>query len=132
MNGTSKNKWLVRAAALMIFLLGFTAGALALNAYRSWQRAAGAAEGGDRFAQMSARLQLNAAQQTQVRQVFDDTRTQLQALRRESEPRVAEIRRQADDRLRQVLTPEQWQQFQAMRTETRERGRRARSNRNQD
>jgi Spy/CpxP family protein refolding chaperone len=49
----------------------------------------------------------------------------LQALRKESEPKVKEIRQQADDRLQKVLTPEQWQQFQQM-VEEREAQRRGR------
>jgi hypothetical protein len=36
---------------------------------------------------------------------------------------VDEIRRQADDRLKQVLSEEQWQQFQNMRNERRRGGR---------
>ena len=123
MNNTAKNKWQVRIAALVIFLLGFAAGILALNAYRGWARGAGPARD-DRFEQMSARLQLNAEQKTKVQQVLGDTREQLRALRRESEPRVSEIRKQTDQRLQQILTPDQWQRFQQMRDEM--RGRRGR------
>jgi Spy/CpxP family protein refolding chaperone len=66
-------------------------------------------------------LNLNADQKTKVEQILGDTREQLRALRRESEPRVNDIRRQADERLQQVLTPEQWQQFQSIRNEGRGR-----------
>jgi Spy/CpxP family protein refolding chaperone len=125
MDRVSKGSWQVRAAAAVIFLLGFAAGALALNAYRSWRRADARPAQQDRFRQLSERLQLSAEQQAQVRKIFDDTRAQLDALRRESEPRVQEIRGQADGRLRQTLTPEQWQRFQQMRDEWR-RGRRGR------
>ena len=123
MDATSKSKWQVRVAAIVIFFLGFTAGALALNGYRRWSR--GGAEGRQtRFEQMLDRLQLNADQKTQVHQILSDTRSQLQALRKESEPRFTEIRRQADERLQKVLTPEQWKQFQQEREEGRNRGRR--------
>jgi Spy/CpxP family protein refolding chaperone len=117
MNNIAKNRWQVRIAAAIIFVLGFTAGILALNVYR------GLARGGprDRFEQMADRLQLNDDQKTKVQQIFSDTREQLRALRRESEPKMDEIRRQADERLRQVLTPEQWQKFQSARGEMRER-----------
>jgi Spy/CpxP family protein refolding chaperone len=74
--------------------------------------------------QLSERLNLNADQKTKVEQILADTREQLRALRRESEPRVNDIRRQADERLQQVLTPEQWQQFQTIQGEM--RGRRGR------
>ena len=114
----SKNRWQVRGAAALIFVLGFAAGILALNVYRGW-----AARGGrspeDRFEQMSRRLQLNADQKTKVQQILSDTREQLRALKKESEPRVTEIRKQTDERLQQILTPEQWTRFQQMRDDMR-------------
>jgi len=118
MNNIARNRWQVRLAAAIIFVLGFTAGILALNVYRGLARGDG---GRDRFDQLGERLNLNADQKTKVQQIFSDTREQLRALRQESEPRVLEIRKQADDRLQQVLTPEQWQQFQKMRSDMRER-----------
>lgn len=117
MNNIVKNRWQVRVAAAIIFVLGFTAGILALNVYRGFARG----DGRDRFERMSDRLNLNADQKTKVQQIFSDAREQMDGLRRESEPRINEIRRQADERLQQVLTPDQWQQFQKMRSEGRER-----------
>ena len=38
MDKLKRNTWLVRAAAVAIFLLGFAAGALAPAAYRAWVR----------------------------------------------------------------------------------------------
>jgi Spy/CpxP family protein refolding chaperone len=122
MDRARKNSWLVRAAALAIFILGFAAGALAPAAYRAWVRDSGGRQG--RFEEMSERLQLTPEQKGQVQQIFGETRTRLEALRKESEPRFAEIRRDADERMRQVLTPEQWEQFQRSREERRGRGRR--------
>jgi Spy/CpxP family protein refolding chaperone len=122
MDRAKKNSWLVRAAALVIFLLGFAAGALAPSAYRAWTRDRGQSRGQDRFEQMSERLKLTPEQKAQVQQIFGETRTQLEALRKESEPRFEEIRRQADERLQKVLTPEQWQQFQQSHDEGRRRG----------
>jgi len=119
MDKTSRNKWQVRIAAIVIFVLGFVAGALAVNAYRAWAR--NRIGGQDRFAQLATRLQLSADQKTKVQQIFGETRQQLQALRKESEPRVNEIRQQTDQRLQQVLTLEQWQNFQQMRNEMRAR-----------
>jgi Spy/CpxP family protein refolding chaperone len=118
MDKAAKNRWQVRGAAMIIFVLGFAAGILALNVYRSF------AHGGDRrdrFEQMAERLQLTADQKTKVQEIFADTREQLRAVRRESEPKVNEIRRQADGRLQTVLTPEQWQKFQSTRDEMRQR-----------
>jgi hypothetical protein len=118
MNIAYKNRWQIRVAAAVIFVLGFTAGILAMNVYRSLARNLAPH---DRFEQMSDRLQLNADQKTKVQQILSDTRDQLRTLRKEQEPKVSEIRRQADDKLQQVLNAEQWKQFQTMRDEMRKR-----------
>ncbi len=123
---TPRNKWQVRIAALVVFVLGFTAGALAFNGYQRWSRNATENTRQNRFNQMLDSLQLSSEQKTQVHQILGDTREQLRALRRESEPRFDEIRRQADERLQKVMTPEQWQKFQQSRSEMRGRGRRGR------
>jgi Spy/CpxP family protein refolding chaperone len=125
MDTTNKSKWQVRLAALLIFVLGFVAGALSLNAYKRIGRATGESRQ-VRFERMLESLQLSPEQKTQVEQILGDTRQQLQALRKESEPRVGEIRRQADERLQKVLTPEQWKQFQQERDRMRGRDRRGR------
>ena len=123
MDNIKKSKWQIRVAAIVIFLLGFAAGALALNGYKRWTRSGGETSRQDRVERMLDTLQLNADQKTQVHQILGDTRQQLQALRKESEPRVGEIRRQTDERLQKVLTPDQWTKFQQQRDKMRERGR---------
>ena len=120
MNNETRNRWQVRVAAVIIFVLGFTAGILALNVYRGVVRGGGP---GNRFDNMAERLNLTADQKTKVQEIFSDTREQLRAVRQETEPRMADIRRQADGRLQTVLTPEQWQQFQRIRDERQHRGR---------
>jgi Spy/CpxP family protein refolding chaperone len=123
MDSTTKSKWQVRAAAALIFVLGFTAGALAFNAYQRWGRAP-AQRDGNRFEQMLDRLQLNSDQKTQVHQILSEARSQLQEVRAQTEPRYKEIRQQTDERLQKVLSPEQWKQFQEEREKIRPRGRR--------
>ena len=125
MNNVTRNRWQVRVAAIIIFVLGFTAGILALNVYRGWTRGGGP---GNRIDELSRRLNLTADQKTKVQEILGDTREQLNAVRRETEPRMAEIRRQADGRLQTVLTPEQWHQFHKIRDERRGRGRGPRIN----
>jgi Spy/CpxP family protein refolding chaperone len=118
MDNVAKNRWQVRIAASIIFVLGFAAGILALNVYRSWARNV---DQRDRFEQLAERLKLNDDQKTKMQQILGDSREQLRAVRKESEPKMDEIRRQADGRLQTVLTPEQWQQFQKIRDEMRQR-----------
>ena len=127
MNINSKSKWQVRLAAVLIFVIGFAGGALAFNAYQKWSRTRD--RGGDRAARFEAmldRLQLSSDQKSQVKQIIDETRQQLDELRKESEPRFGAIRQQADERLQKVLSPEQWKQFQQERDSMRGRGRRGR------
>jgi Spy/CpxP family protein refolding chaperone len=124
MDTPNKNKWQVRVAALVIFVLGFAAGALALNGYKRWRHGPETSSRQERFRRMLDSLHLNAEQETQVHQILGDTREQLQALRKESEPGVLDIRRQTDEKLQKVLTPEQWKQFQQEREELRGRERR--------
>jgi len=119
MTNVIKNRWQVRIAATIIFVLGFTAGILALNVYRGW----GPRGPGNRMDELSERLQLTAEQKTKVQEIFNDTREQLRAVRQETEPRMEEIRRQADGRLQTVLTPDQWERFQRLREERGRRGR---------
>ncbi len=119
-------KWQVRIAAILIFVLGFSAGALGLNVYQKWQSGAQARR--QEYLQMFDRLQLDGDQKTQVQQIFTDARAQLQALRKDADPRVADIRHHTDERLQKVLTPEQWKQFQQMRDEMRSKGRRRNEN----
>jgi Spy/CpxP family protein refolding chaperone len=126
MDTSNKSKWQVRVAAIMIFLLGFAAGALALNAYKRWGRSGTEASRQAQFESMLDSLQLGADQKTQVHQILGDARQQLQALRKESEPRVDEIRRQTDEKLQKVLTPQQWTQFQQERDKRRGRSHRER------
>jgi Spy/CpxP family protein refolding chaperone len=127
MNSVRKNSWLVRGAAVAIFVLGFAAGALAPSAYRAWMRDRPQGRQEGRIEAMAEQLKLSAEQKTQVQQIFGETRTQLEALRKESEPRFKEIRRQADERLQKVLTPEQWEEFRRSREENPRRGRRGKS-----
>ena len=120
MNNITKNQWQVRIAAVIIFVLGFTAGILALDVYRGWARGGGS---GNRVDELAERLKLTSDQKTKVQEIFNDTREQLRAVRQETEPRMEEIRRQADGRLQTVLTPAQWEQFQRLREERGRRGR---------
>ena len=117
MEKIGNSKWHVRIAAILIFVLGLSAGALGLNVYQRWRSSSQSRR--QEFTEMIDRLQLNSDQKTQVQQIFSDARSQLQAVRKEADPRVTAVRQQTDEKLQKVLTPEQWQQFQQMRNELR-------------
>ncbi len=115
MNAEVKSKWQIRLATLSIFLLGFLAGAFALNAYFLWFGGGKPPSRHERFQDAFNELGLNENQKTEVQKVFADTREKMNNLRQESEPRFQEIRAQSDEQLQKILTPEQWQKFQQER-----------------
>jgi Spy/CpxP family protein refolding chaperone len=112
MNIENKSKWQLRFATLSIFLLGFIAGAFALNAYHLWF---GESQRQTRFQKYEAlyrQLDLTESQKAEIEKIVNETRENVQKMRQESEPRMQEIRVQHDEKLQKVLTPEQWQKFQ--------------------
>jgi len=111
MDSKTSKKWEVRLAALILFVIGFIAGGLAMNLYRSreWAPRSG---GRGSFEQVLNKLNLSEEQRTEVTAIFEDARKQLNELRKESEPKFREVRKNTDDRLKAVLTSEQWEQFQ--------------------
>jgi Spy/CpxP family protein refolding chaperone len=119
MNNENKNVWQIRAATTAVFMLGFLAGALALNAYHVWYGASSNVSRKERYERVFNQLELTEQQKAETQQIFNETREQLQRLREEGEPRVREIRADADARLQRILTPEQWQKFQQLRDEMR-------------
>lgn len=125
METTSKNKWQVWLSALAIFALGCVAGGLSLNLYQT--RIVHGAKRPDgppaflRLEGMKERLNLSDEQSAEVGKILDNARAQLSELRKLSEPKFEEIRKQTEAHLQQVLSEPQWQQFQAMKNEFRER-----------
>jgi Spy/CpxP family protein refolding chaperone len=120
MDTNTKNRWQIRVAILAIFIAGFVAGALAINFYSLQQRPS-YASGRGRFDRVLNQLDLTSEQKQQVKAIFDDTRSQLSAIRKKSEPEFREVRRQTDERLKAVLTPEQWDRFQQIMSESKGR-----------
>lgn len=112
MNLTSKTQWQLRGAALVIFLLGLVTGALLLNVYH--KRQAAQLDRRIWFAHALAQLQLTPEQKPQVEQILREARVQLRELRRDAQPKFSAVRSQTDERLKAVLTPQQWEQFQQL------------------
>jgi Spy/CpxP family protein refolding chaperone len=113
MEAASKNKWQVRIATVAIFALGFAAGALALTVYRGYHpTSARSDDRGKMFEKALDGLNLSDDQRARIDQILADTRSQLKDLRKESQPKFMQVREQTRQRIQQVLTPDQWQQFQ--------------------
>ena len=120
MNIESKSKWQIRFATLGIFILGFVAGAFALNAYQLWFSASKAPTKQEKYEEAFRSLGLTDAQRAEVQKLVGETRENIQRIRQETDPRIVEIRNQNDEKLQKVLTPEQWQKFQQEREKIRE------------
>jgi Spy/CpxP family protein refolding chaperone len=120
MNIESKSKWQLRFATMGIFVLGFVAGAFALNAYHLWFGAAKAPTKQEKYEEAFRSLGLTETQKTEIQKVVGETRENIQKVRQETDPRILEIRTQNDEKLQKILTPEQWQRFQQEREKIRE------------
>lgn len=133
METSSKNKWQIRLAVLLIFVIGFVGGAVTMKIYRDKVNAGYGSRGSYRgfgFERTMSRLNLTPEQKTQVEEIFNDARSKLIELRKDMGPKFGDVRRETDERLRAVLTPEQWEQFQQVVNEN--RGRRGRGRRGGD
>lgn len=126
MDSKTKSKWQVRLAVLIIFAIGFVAGGLAMNFYRDQRGPSQFASTRGGFNRVVERLNLSPEQKTQVEAIFEEARAQLIAIRKESGPKFRDVRKQTDERMRAVLTPEQWEQFQQIMKESRGRRRHGR------
>ena len=121
MENSSKFNWQVRTVALSIFLLGLIAGALALNAYHIWFGAASQPTKQQQYQKVFDQLSLSDAQKAEIQQIVSDMRNDIQNVKRESEPKFQEIRERCDRRFQKTMTPEQWENFQRLRNEIREK-----------
>ena len=121
METSVNNKWQIRLAVLLIFVIGFVAGALTMNVYRARHGSASPESHRSRFERVMEQLNLTAEQRDQMKAIFEEARAQLTEMRKESGPKFREVRENTDARLRAVLTSEQWEQFQKLTSGHRER-----------
>jgi Spy/CpxP family protein refolding chaperone len=121
-----KSKWEVRVAAVIIFALGFLAGALSLNLYRGHRSFSPWARNHARMEETLGRLDLSGDQRSRVEAILSDARAQLKEIRKQDRPKMIEVRKQTQEKLQAVLSADQWQQFEQVMKERKERpGRRS-------
>ena len=121
METSIKNKWQIRLGVLLIFVIGFVAGALTMNVYRTRHVTSSSASHRERFEDVMEQLNLTAEQRDQVKAIFDAARAQYIEMHKAEQPKFQEVREQTHARLRAVLTPDQWEQFQKLTSDHRER-----------
>jgi Spy/CpxP family protein refolding chaperone len=88
----------------------------------------GPRRGGDMTAMLTKELNLTPDQQTQVKAINDDSRSQMMALRNDTSTpqadkraKMMDIRKSSDDKIRALLTDEQKTKFDAMQAKMQER-----------
>lgn len=100
---------------IVTFLLGVIVGGAGMCFYGwHWGHWPGHPErrGFVRF--MARELKLSAPQVTQLDQIMDESRRKYDAARERLEPEFDAIRKETDNRIRQILTPEQLVRFNDM------------------
>jgi hypothetical protein len=110
------NKWQVRGAIAVIFVLGFIAGLLAFNIY---SRSTASRSSYGLYEKISKQLDLSGNQKAEVEGILSTARAQLQEIRQDTQPRIDTLRKQTREKLKAVLTPKQWEQFQNLVKEER-------------
>ena len=106
-------------AFLIVFLLGFAAGALSLSAYRHRVDPARQAIWAGKFnreryvQELTEAVRLQPEQMGAFNAALDETRDEFLALRKRLQPQFEEVRQRARQRIRGVLNADQQPRFEA-------------------
>jgi len=122
-NSNSQSK--ARLIVLSVFVIGFAAGALALNLYQSLNGSnkKDPRRGGTEFliGKMNEEVGLTGDQQEKIRKILEETsekykqiRVEIDPLVKPFEPRFNTVRQESRDRIRALLTPDQLPKYEEM------------------
>ncbi len=122
-NRNSQSK--ARLIVVSVFVIGFAAGALALNLYQSLNGSnkKDPRRGGTEFliGKMNEEVGLTSDQQEKIRKILDETsekykqiRVEIDPLVKPFEPRFNAVRQESRDRIRALLTSEQLPKYEEM------------------
>ena len=128
MESKTNSQTKARLIVVSVFVIGFAAGALALNLYQQLSRSS------DRntprngaellLKRMNEKVGLASDQQEQIKQILDETADKYKDIRKEMdpvvkpfEPRFNSVRQESRDRIRALLTAEQLPKYEQMVTE---------------
>lgn len=122
-NSNSQSK--ARLIVVSVFVIGFAAGALALNLYESLNGSnrKDPRRGGTEFliGRMNEEVGLTPDQQENIRKILDETsekykqiRVEIDPLVKPFEPRFNAVRQESRDRIRALLTSEQVPKYEEM------------------
>jgi len=122
-NSNSQSK--ARLIVVSVFVIGFAAGALALNLYQNLNGSnkKDPRRGGTEFliGKMNEEVGLTSDQQEKIRKILDETsekykqiRVEIDPLVKPFEPRFNAVRQESRDRIRALLTSEQLPKYEEM------------------
>jgi succinate dehydrogenase/fumarate reductase flavoprotein subunit len=125
-SNSSRSK--ARLIVVTVFVIGFAAGALALNLYEKLSRSSSKEppRNGTEvlLKRMNDKVGLSSDQQDQIKKILDETNDKYKDLRVEMEPRIKDfeprfnaVRQESRDRIRALLNAEQLPKYEQMVTE---------------
>jgi Spy/CpxP family protein refolding chaperone len=111
------------AGVIALFLVGVAVGALGANMVNRHRMHGGPFGLGSHViaAELQRRLDLSPDQRRQLDAILADSHRETIALWREVHPRAVEVVERAQNRIAQILTPEQRREFERFRSERHER-----------
>ena len=128
MESKSNSQSKARVIVVSVFVIGFAAGALALNLYQ--QLTASKGKDGPRngtevlIRRMNEKVGLSSDQQDQIKKILDETNDKYREIRKDLEPQIKPfeprfnaVRQESRDRIRGLLTSEQLPKYEQMVTE---------------
>ena len=128
MESKSSSQTKARLIVVSVFVIGFAAGALALNLYQSLNgsnKKGDPRRGGTEFliGKMNEEVGLTSDQQEKIRKILDETsdkykqiRVEIDPLVKPFEPRFNAVRQESRDRIRALLSSEQLPKYEEMVT----------------
>lgn len=119
-------RWQAFLALVVLFLLGTVAGGLGAHLY--YARALGrppvgppSLAGSFMGPRLERALDLSPEQADQLRRILEENRREAEAMRREMAPRVRAAMARSEERIREILDPEQLERFERMQRRHRRR-----------
>jgi len=125
MESKTNSQTKARLIVVSVFVIGFAAGALALNLYQQLSRSSerNTPHNGTEFLlkRMNDKVGLASDQQEQIKKILDETADKYKDIRKEMdpvvkpfEPRFNTVRQESRDRIRALLTAEQLPKYEQM------------------
>ena len=124
MESKTNSQTKARLIVVSVFVIGFAAGALALNLYQQLTSSSKKDQPRGTEAlvgRMTDRVGLSSEQQEQVKKILDEATDKYKDIRKDMdpavkpfEPRFNAVRQESRDRIRALLTPEQLPKYEQM------------------